>query len=138
MTELPAFYRGDDFALEITVRDKESQSPINIADWVLVSSMKISSELPDDPQMTDDGSRQVLRVVKVVMPGDDATKGRVQLLFPHEQTAELLPIKYQIDIQAEHGDTVMTLLKGTIDVQSDVTRDTYEAIPNFPTPAKVL
>lgn len=135
VTQLNPFYRGDDFALEIKVRDKETQSPIDITGWVLVSSLKLSTETPDDPEMHPDGYRQVLRVLKVVTAGAEAEAGTASLLFPHDQTAELLPTRYQIDIQAEHDDTVITLLKSTIEVQADVTRDTYDCIPVFAMPA---
>lgn len=138
VTQLQPFYRGDDFALEVQLRQKESQTPIDITGWVLTSTMKLSSELPDNPQMNDTGQRQVLQVIKVVPDNDDARQGRATLLFPHEETEQLIPTTYQLDIQAEVSDSVTTLMKGKIQVLSDVTRDTFDVIPVFPEPAKIL
>ena len=131
--QLQPFYRGDDFALEVSLKNKTSQDPVDITGWVLTSTMKLSSELPDTAQLDDNGHRQVLQVIKKVPAGDDASNGIAKLLFPHDQTAELIPTTYQLDIQAEVSDSVTTLVKGKIKVLADVTRD---SIPDFD-PARI-
>lgn len=131
MIQLNPFYRGDDFALEVKLRTKSAGEPVDISGWFLVSTLKLSSELPDNPQLDDDNNRQVLQVFTRVPANEDAQNGIAHLLFGHEQTAQLIPTTYQIDIQAEIGDSVTTLMKGKIRVLSDVTRDTLDAIPDF-------
>ena len=131
VTELNPFFRGDDFALQVTLKNKADQSPVDITGWCLSSTMKLSSELPDYPQMDSKGNRQVLQVIHQVPDSDDAKNGIARLLFPHDQTQTLIPTTYQLDIQAEAGDSVMTLMKGLVRVNADVTRDTFDVIPAF-------
>ena len=131
VVQLQPFYRGDDFALKVSLKTKTSQTPVDITGWVLTSTMKLSSEIPDFPQLKDNGNRQVLQVTSKVSDNEDAKNGIAHLLFPHKETQELIPTTYQLDIQAEVGDSVTTLMKGRIEVLSDVTHDTFDVIPFF-------
>ena len=131
VTQLQPFYRGDDFALEVILKTRATGQPVDITGWVLTSTMKLSSEIPDFPQLDDTGQRQVLQVMRKVPDDSEAKNGIAHLLFPHEETEELIPTTYQMDIQAEFGDSVTTLMKGKIQVLSDVTHDTFDVIPSF-------
>lgn len=126
--QLKPFYRGDDFVLEVSLKNKTTQDPVDITGWVITSTMKLSSELPDNPQFDHNENRQVLQVTKKVPDNADAKKGTAKLLFPHDETAQLIPTTYLLDIQAEVSDSVTTLVKAKIKVLSDVTRD---SIPDF-------
>ncbi len=120
MTELQPFYRGDDLALEMTVRDQSTQAPVDVTGWIFDSSMKLSSELPDTPELDKQGHRQVITTTTLA-DGAEAEKGEVRLLFKSTQTAQMLATRYQVDIQAVYYGVVQTLYKNTITVLADVT-----------------
>lgn len=122
MNELASFYRGDDHAIQITVRVKDNQDPVDISGWLFTLTMKLSSELPDEPELDDQGNRQVLQVRKQAPSGDDDSQaGRIVLVLPHIQTRQLIPTIYQQDIQISHQQTIRTLIAGRIQVLPDVT-----------------
>ena len=123
MTELSGFYRGDDHALRIVIKEKGSNDPVDVTDWYFISSMKLSSEMPDTPELDDEGNRQVLKVDVMALAGAESEAGECTLLFPHDKTRQLIPTTYQIDIQRTYQDSVITIFRGTIPVLSDVTHD---------------
>ena len=120
MTELQPFFRGDDHALEVIVRVRDSEDAQDITGWLFTSSLKLSSELPDQPELDEQGNRQVLQVVKEAEDNDDSRNGRIYLLYPSEQTAQLIPTRYEMDIQCERNDITQTLIKARIEVLADV------------------
>ena len=119
--ELPSFYRGDDHATQITVRVKDSQDPVDISGWLFTLSLKLSTELPDQPELDADGHRQVLQVRKLAPADEDSQAGRIVLVLPHSQTRQLIPTIYQQDIQISHQHTIRTLISGHTQVLPDVT-----------------
>lgn len=120
MIELQPFYRGDDLVLDICVRNKATQQPMDVSGWLFDSSMKLSAELPDYPELDQQGNRQVITTTTLA-DGEEAKKGEVRLLFGSKQTAELLATKYRVDIQAVVSGAVQTLFYGSIAVIADVT-----------------
>ncbi len=123
MTELPGFYRGDDHCFEVLVKVKDTDQPVDITGWLFTSTMKLSSELPDQPELDDQGNRQVLQVSTLASDGPDSKEGRVFIIYPHVKTAELLATNYQMDIQSNRAGVVQTLIKGVIPVMADVTHE---------------
>lgn len=113
LPQLFSMYRGDDYTVKLTFTDDQT-APIDITGWVLKSTLKISPEMSDDADL----------VVKVDVPaliGTDATNGIAYLTYPHEQTRNMVPGQYFLDVQKEHMGAVATVLKGTLTVDSDVT-----------------
>lgn len=120
MTELQPFYRGDDLILAMQVRHKDTQQPVDVTGWLFDSSMKLSTELPDYPELDAQGYRKVIST-STLAEGEEAEKGRVHLLFPSDQTAQLITTGYRVDIQAVVAGAVQTLFDGRIRVLADVT-----------------
>ena len=123
MNQLRPFYRGDDHALKVTVREKGKESGLDITGWVFTSTLKLSSELPDEPELDDQGNRQVLKTVTTAPDDPDSRIGVFYLMFRSEGTKDLIPTNYELDVQSEHNDVVKTLFKGRIQVLSDVTHE---------------
>ncbi len=129
LVELTPFYRGDDYALQVTVRNKIDQSPIDITHWCLSSTMKLSDALNDEPQIDKDGYRRVLQIVYQVPDTEESHVGIAHLLYPNEKTNDLIGNTfYQMDIQAEISGSVITLMKGKVLVLTDVTRRHFEQL----------
>ncbi|WP_420588236.1 hypothetical protein [Bacterioplanoides sp.] len=120
LIQLQPFYRGDDHALQVLVKVKDSEEALDITGWEFTSTMKLSSELPDQPALDDQGNRQVLQVVKVADANDDSRAGRIDLLYPAAETRQLLPTSYEMDIQCQRNGITQTLVKATITVLADV------------------
>lgn len=123
MLTLGPFYRGDDHCFRVKIVVRDSQDVVDIRGWVFSSSLKLSSELPDQPELDDDGYRQVLKVVTVAPDNKDSEEGIAYILFPHEKTMSLIPTLYDVDIQVRYDNVIQTLLVGRIEILSDVTRD---------------
>lgn len=123
VTALSGFYRGDDHALRLVIKEVGSGDPVNVSGWLFISTLKLSSEMPDQPELDESGNRQVLRTEALALDDDNAQAGECTLLFPHEKTAQLIPTTYQIDIQRTYQNSVITVFRGTIPVLSDVTYD---------------
>ena len=129
LVELKPFYRGDDYALQVTVRNKSDQSAVDITGWCLSSTMKLSDALDDEPALDKDGYRRVLQVSCQVPDKDDSRAGIARLLYPNELTNDLIGNTfYQMDIQAEIAGSVITLMKGKVLVLTDVTRRHFEQL----------
>lgn len=117
---LKGFYRGDDHAFELVVGIKDEDEPVDITGWQFVSTMKLSSELPDTPEFDDNGNRQVLQVQTEAEDVDDSKQGIVFLHYPKAMTRDLIPTLYEIDIQVTYSGVTQTLIKGQIPVLPDV------------------
>lgn len=129
LVDLTPFYRGDDYALQVTVRNKSDQSAVDITGWCLSSTMKLSDALDDEPALDKDGYRRVLQVSCQVPDNDDSRAGIARLLYPNELTNDLIGNTfYQMDIQAETAGSVITLMKGKVLVLTDVTRRHFEQL----------
>ena len=120
MTQLAAFYRGDDHALELVVRIKDEDEPVDVTGWVFTSTLKLSSEMPDQPEFDDDGNRQVLQIQTTAEDVEDSKEGIVFLHYPASMTKDLIPTTYEIDIQVQYSGVTQTLIKGQIPVLPDV------------------
>ena len=114
-TELFSMYRGDSLGLRITVRDALGTA-INISGWQFKSTMKLDF-MADDAEAT-------VAVDMPVLIGPDAEIGIAYLLFPAEQTKNLLPAKYFWDVQLETEHAVVTVIAGKVKVLPDATRRT--------------
>ena len=114
MIELPGFYRGDDHTIRLIFTNANDGSAADIAGWELAASLKLSSELPDS-----EGVTSIYRAPDQV---SDELKGMAFLNFTHEQTQNLIPTTYQLDVQRTNGGLVQTLLVARIKILSDVTR----------------
>lgn len=112
---LAGFYRGDDHYIGLHFQDHDTAEPIDITGWQFVSTLKLSMA------MADTGNLQVRYTVPKEM--SKLLKGNVILKFPHQQTNQLIPATYWIDVQVTIGQQVRTLFVGQIPVWSDVTRD---------------
>jgi hypothetical protein len=113
LQQLFEMYRGDDYTIKLTFTDG-AVTPIDITGWVLKASLKLS------PEMADDAAR-VVTVDLTALTGTDAVNGIAYITFPHEQTKDMVSGTYYIDVQKEYLGAVVTVLMGTINVNSDVT-----------------
>lgn len=120
MTELQPFYRGDDHALELIVRVKGSDDAVDITGWVFTSTLKLSSEIPDQPELDEQGNRQVLQIITTAQDVDDSKNGRIYMIYPSEKTRQLIPTSYEIDVQVDRNSVIQTLVKAKIEVLADV------------------
>ena len=116
MTE-PLFemYRGDDFTLRIVITDSDDV-PVDITGWSFSSSMKLSVFMED--------SEAPVSVNVPAVSGVEAAAGVVYVTYPSDQTKDLIPTKYAIDIQRVFNGKVITVLSGEVTVLGDVTRRT--------------
>lgn len=115
MMTLPGFYRGDDHALKLEFRNKDTQELIDISGWSFVSTIKLSSEMPDS---------EGIQAIHTVPEGDEVgkLKGVVYLHFFHNQTINLIPADYVMDVQKTVDGNVQTLFTASIPILPDVTR----------------
>ncbi len=122
MSQLAGFYRGDDHALLVRIKEEKTGDPVDVTGWKFISSLKLSSEMPDQPELDDAGNRKVLSV-EAIGDGDEAKIGECTLLFPHDKTSQLIPTTYQIDIQRTYQNSVMTIFRGKVPVLPDISRE---------------
>lgn len=105
--------RGDDHTFEVSFVD-ELGAPLPITGWAFKSTIKGNTALDDsDATVTVD-------IPPVSGPMADA--GILQIPYPHEQTANLLPGENYVDVQCEVDGKVTTYVSGKILVHPDVTR----------------
>lgn len=83
---LLSFYRGDDTSSQITVKTPDGVL-IDLSDYVFYSTLKL------DPRDSDEDAP-----VKVYAYPVARQDGLVVITYPHDQTANLLPGKYHMDI----------------------------------------
>jgi hypothetical protein len=114
LPELFTMYRGDDYTVKLTFTD-DLTNPVPITDWVIKASLKLSPEMPD-------GDITSVEIDLPALTGTDPANGIVYLNFPNEQTVNMVSGTYYLDVQKEHMGAVMTVLKGTVIVEADVTR----------------
>ena len=114
MITLPGFYRGDDHALRLEFRNKENGELIDLTDWTFISTIKLSSEMPD--------SEGIQTTYTVTSSSPPSLKGIVYLAFSHQKTRTLIPTLYQVDVQKTVAGKIQTLFVAKIPVRSDVTR----------------
>jgi hypothetical protein len=107
------FYRGDDYYINVTVADAEGD-PIDVTGWSFKSTLKLS--------YTNDDNAAPIRVDLDNVSGLEAEQGKVTIPFTNEQTFNLTPGIYLIDVQAEYGNSVSTIFSGQVEVKPDVTR----------------
>lgn len=104
--------RGDDHMQEFLFVD-DLDVPVPITGRAYKTTMKQSLALGDEDAP-----------VKVDIPavsGEDAANGRLVIKYPHEQTKDLMPGIYYVDLQEEYLGNVTTVLSGTVLVHGDVT-----------------
>ena len=105
-------YRGDDYSLRVLITD-DNDDAIDITGWSFISSMKLSTELPDEDA--------TVSVDIAAVSGADAVAGIVYVVLPSIQTVNLLPAKYMIDLQRSFNGKVVTVFVGQVNVLGDVT-----------------
>ena len=108
-------YRGDDYSLRVEITD-DSGVAIDITGWSFSSSMKLSVFMED--------SEAPVSVDVPAVSGAEAEAGVVYVTYPSDQTKDLIPTKYAVDIQRVYNDKVITVLSGDVQVLGDVTRRT--------------
>lgn len=109
MADLKPIIRGDSYAYELRFKDKETQLPLDTTGWELAFTMKLNPESPD-PDL------QVVSITSAEM----GPTGVISIVLSADQTALLLPTRYQFDFQVKAGSTTRTLTKGYIKVEADV------------------
>ena len=114
MTELPGFYRGDDHTYLMTFRNRDTQELIDITGWLITSTIKLSSEMPDS-----EGIQSRYLADADTLP---SMEGKAVLHFTSDQTRNLIPTRYQIDFQKIESGLTQTLFTGYLTVKADVTR----------------
>ena len=108
-------YRGDDYTLRVVITDNDDV-PVDITGWSFSSSMKLSVFMED--------SEAPVSVDVPAVSGVEAEAGVVYVTYPSDQTKDLIPTKYAIDIQRVFYGNVITILSGEVTILGDVTRRT--------------
>ena len=108
-------YRGDDYTLRVVITDNDDV-PVDITGWSFSSSMKLSVFMED--------SEAPVSVDVPAVSGPEAEAGVVYVTYQSDQTKDLIPTKYAVDIQRVCNDKVITVLSGDVQVLGDVTRRT--------------
>ena len=106
-------YRGDDFTLRVVITDS-ADVPVDITGWSFSSSMKLSIYMED--------SEAEVSVSVPPVSGVEAELGVVYITYPSDQTKNLLPVPYAVDLQRVFNGNVVTVFAGTVNVLGDVTR----------------
>lgn len=110
-----SIFRGDDYIRGINVTDGDGEA-IDITGWTLFFSAKDTVEYVDD---TDDS---VAIITVTISSHTDATAGESTLTIASEVTDTIVPGDYVYDIQRVNGTDIRTLVKGDLEILSDVTR----------------
>lgn len=105
-------YRGDDFTLKVHITDSNGM-PVDITGWSFKSTMKLSTELDD--------TEAEVQVDIAAVSGPDAEAGVLYINYPHEQTKNLIPRTYVVDLQRELNGMVTTVFVGEALIKADVT-----------------
>ena len=108
-------YRGDDYTLRVVITDS-ADVPVDITGWSFSSSMKLSVFMED--------SEAPVSVDVPAVSGIEAEAGVVYVTYPSNQTKNLIPTQYVMDLQRVYNGKVVTVLSGAISVLGDVTRRT--------------
>ncbi len=114
MTELPGFYRGDDHTIRVEFRNKADNSLVDVSGWQFTCTMKLSSESPDSEGIQVTYTAHDNPVPSMV--------GVALLSFTSRQTRNLLPTKYEVDIEKRVNGFTQTVVKTKILIKPDVTR----------------
>ena len=114
MTELSPLFRGDSREYALTFTDKEGAA-IDISGW------KVYFTLKKNPLINDDGAL----LKKDTTDHEAPTEGKTKIVLAPSDTDDLKPGDYVYDIQIKKpsGD-VITVVKGTLKIEADVTRRT--------------
>lgn len=107
-----SFYRGDDYALKIQVKDSLN-NPVNVSGWQLTFTAK------SNPNKDDTFSS--IQVQSGTLAGVDAESGIAYLLLPNAKTKLMKPGEYFFDVQSKFGTAITTVLAGIVEVLPDVT-----------------
>jgi hypothetical protein len=108
-----SFYRGDDFAFKIEVKDA-SDVAVDLTGWTVTFTMK--RNLNRDDSLAD------LQITKENLSDLDASNGLLVILLSSANTKTLNPGKYFFDIEVKTGSSTQTVLSGVNEVIADVTR----------------
>ena len=106
-------YRGDDYTLRVEITD-DNDDAIDITGWSFISSMKLSTELPDEDA--------TVSIDVPAVSGFEAEAGVVYISYPNSQTSDLLVTDYVMDLQRVFNNKVITILSGKVKILGDVTR----------------
>jgi len=105
--------RGDDKLIEL--RFSKDNMPLDITGWKIYFTMKKSKADPDEKAI----------LAKDITEHSDPQNGITQLFLTNVETAEFKRGDYFYDIQAKDNEGyIITVLKGKIIVDSDITRRT--------------
>ena len=109
-------FRGNDVAFNVKVRNKETGAPVDITGWFFRATMKRGP--------TDDENDETapVKVDYGPLSGVDAEAGVLPILLPKEQTRNLGPGLYFIDVEQEVLGFVTTVIYGRVRVNGDITR----------------
>ena len=125
LPQLFEMYRGDDYALRVDFTDVEG-NPVPITGWAFKSTMKLSTEIPDE--------EAEVQVDIEPVSGMYADNGILYIEYPSAQTKDLLPRTYYVDLQRILNGKVSTVMVGTANIKADVTKqlniDTVQAQAN--------
>ena len=108
-------YRGDDYTLRVVITDNYDNA-VNITGWSFSSSMKLSVFMED--------SEAPVSVDVPAVSGPEAEAGVVYVTYPSDQTKNLIPTQYTVDLQRMFNGKTVTVFSGVINVLGDVTRRT--------------
>ena len=108
-------YRGDDYTLRVVITDNYDNT-VNITGWSFSSSMKLSVFMED--------SEAPVSVDVPAVSGVEAEAGVVYVTYPSDQTKNLIPTQYSVDLQRVFNTKTVTVFSGVVDVLGDVTRRT--------------
>lgn len=113
-TTLNPLYRGNTRPYALTFTDGDGMA-INIADWKLYFTLKkYAWKLDDDASIKKD-----------ITDHDNPSQGKTSFILASSDTKDLRSGIYVFDIQIKKADnTIVTLLVGTLELKTRITRRT--------------
>lgn len=114
--EINNILRGDNYSVELNIKDPNGV-PIDLRGRTLYMTLKLS------PEMSDSDVALLSKTQLVDAHSADAETGKAYIILSPEMTETLQPMTYWYDIQlVTDSSTVLTLLRGRVIVDADITR----------------
>jgi len=109
-----ALIMGDDISVVITLKDSDGATP------AVITTPNITGRTYASQIRTTAISGTILATFTVTVT--DGAAGKLTMTMGKAVTAALSPVAAVFDIQETNGATVTTIISGTVDIVSDVTR----------------
>lgn len=111
--EINSIVRGDNYSVELNIKDPLGE-PIDLTGRTVYMTLKLSPALPEEEASLS---------YKTQLSGVDAQAGVAYITLSPQLTEKLEALTYWYDIQlVTDSATVLTILRGRVVVDADITR----------------